>query len=174
MLVAEDLAMVRKELAIANLPDSQISQITRMLSDSLNVRASTLEQDVISKDRKSNSRAFELTDPEPWPHTVDGAKLFEEIFELLRRHVVMREAQAAAVAFWIFLTHVEAHVDVLPILAITSPQKRCGKTTLLSVVGRLARKPLPACSVTPAALFRSIEKWTLLRSTLAPQFPASA
>ena len=72
----------------------------------------------------------------------------------------MSEAQAVAVALWVFLTYVETHVDVLPILAITSPEKRCGKTTLLSIVRRLVRKALAASSVTAAALFRSIEKWT--------------
>jgi Protein of unknown function (DUF3631) len=72
----------------------------------------------------------------------------------------MSEEQAVATGLWIMLTYVEAHVDVLPILAVTSPQKRCGKTRLLSILQRIVRKPLPASSITPAALYRCIEKWT--------------
>jgi Domain of unknown function (DUF3854) len=44
LLVAEDLNMVQKELAIAGLNSSQNSQITRSLSPSLRVRASALDR----------------------------------------------------------------------------------------------------------------------------------
>jgi putative DNA primase/helicase len=49
---------------------------------------------------------------------------------------------------------------ITPILLITSPVKRCGKTTLLELLGALVPKLLLASSITPAALFRSIEKYS--------------
>ena len=159
ILVPEELTMVQKELASANLTCSQVSQISQILSKALKVRASALEQDAIDSCAGSTNKAFELADPEPWPDPVNGADLLGEMVELLRRHLVMSEEQAVAVALWAMLTYVEAHVDTLPILAITSPQKRCGKSTLLSILRRLVRKPLPTSSVSPAALFRCIEKW---------------
>lgn len=160
LLVPEDLAMVHNELANANLTHSQLSQITRIVSAPLQVRASALEQDFINNGAESTDNTFVLTDPEPWPGLADGAALLREILQLVRQYVVMSEAQAVAVALWTFLTYLEAHTEVLPILAITSPQKRCGKTTLLSILRRLVRKPLPASNVTAAALFRAIAKWT--------------
>jgi Protein of unknown function (DUF3631) len=42
-------------------------------------------------------------------------------------------------------------------VAIESPEKRCGKTTLLSVVAAMANKPLIASNVTVGALFRAID-----------------
>lgn len=160
ILVPEDLTIVQNELSFANLTGSQVSQISRILSKPLKVKVSALEQDAIDSCAGSTNTAFELTDPEPWPHHVDGGELLGEIVELLRRHVVMSEEQAVAAALWIFLTYLEASVDVLPILAVTSPEKRCGKSTLLSILRRLVRKPLATSSVSAAALFRSIEKWT--------------
>jgi hypothetical protein len=44
-----------------------------------------------------------------------------------------------------------------PRLAITSPTKGCGKTTLLTLLSKLCRKPLRSGSTTPSVLFRVIE-----------------
>ncbi len=46
-----------------------------------------------------------------------------------------------------------------PFLAITSPVKRCGKTLLLIVLGAIVPRRLFASNVTPAVLFRTIEKY---------------
>ena len=159
ILDPEDLTMMQKELAIANLPRSHVSQFARLIAVRLKVRASALEQDVLGNAGPANNK-FELVDPEPWPHLFEGAELLAEIVEFLQRHVVLSEDQAIATALWIFITYLDNHIDVLPILAITSPEKRCGKTTLLTVLQRLARRPLSVSNVSVAALFRSIEKWT--------------
>ena len=47
--------------------------------------------------------------------------------------------------------------ETSPRLAITAPQKRCGKTTLLSVLYQLTWRPLAAANLTPAVAFRVIE-----------------
>ena len=54
--------------------------------------------------------------------------------------------------------------DHSPILAVSSPVKRCGKSTLLSVLAVLVDRALHAANVTTAVLFRVIEsqKPTLL------------
>jgi putative DNA primase/helicase len=52
---------------------------------------------------------------------------------------------------------------VSPILALASPDKRCGKTTTLTLISALVPRPLPAANVTAAGVFRAVEK---LRPTL--------
>ncbi len=74
-------------------------------------------------------------------------------------HVVMTNAQVTAAVLYIFLTYVFESVQILPLLAITSPVKRCGKTRLLQVLSGLVRRPLPVSNITPAALYRLVEKW---------------
>jgi putative DNA primase/helicase len=118
-----------------------------------------LEADAAQEEAKTVGRTFTLTDPEPWPDAVKGIEVIGETIGLLRRYVVMTESDATAVALWISLTYLDQHVDTLPILAVTSPEKRCGKTTLLTIISKLARKALPAANVSPAALFRAIEKF---------------
>ena len=57
------------------------------------------------------------------------------------------------------LTYLEEHVDILPLLGITSPDKQCGKTTLMRVLIRLVRRYYPVANVTAAFLYRLIEDW---------------
>lgn len=48
---------------------------------------------------------------------------------------------------------------ILPILGVVSPEKRCGKTSLLEVLQGLCNKALLASNVSPPAVFRTIEKY---------------
>ena len=54
-------------------------------------------------------------------------------------------------------THALDAFDISPRLAITSPEKGCGKTTLLDLIGHVVPRPLPTSNATPAVIFRSIE-----------------
>jgi putative DNA primase/helicase len=46
---------------------------------------------------------------------------------------------------------------ITPRLAITSAEKRCGKSTLLRAMSALVSKPLAASNITAAAIFRTVE-----------------
>lgn len=99
-------------------------------------------------------------DVEPWPAPVDGNALLNDITAAVRRFTVLSVEQARAVALWSAFTWFIDGANVAPLLNITSPEKRCGKSTLLLVAGELAAKPILASNITAAALFRSIEVWT--------------
>jgi putative DNA primase/helicase len=49
---------------------------------------------------------------------------------------------------------------VLPIALISAPEKGCGKSVLLEALSHLCFKALPVASVSAAAMFRAIDKWT--------------
>jgi putative DNA primase/helicase len=50
-------------------------------------------------------------------------------------------------------------IQVAPLAVITAPEKRCGKSLLLSLFGQLVARPITASNISPAALFRSIDAW---------------
>lgn len=102
-------------------------------------------------------RTMALRDPEPWPDAVDGAALLDAIAGTVRRYLATRDSVPDAVALWTMHAHAHDAADVSPILALTSPEKRCGKTTMLHVLGALVPRPLPAANITAAALFRVVE-----------------
>jgi hypothetical protein len=66
---------------------------------------------------------------------------------------------ADALALWVVHAHCHQAGDVSPILALTSPEKRCGKTRTVTLWRRLVPKPLTTANITAAAVFRSVEKW---------------
>ena len=101
--------------------------------------------------------ALDLGEPSPWPGAVDGAALADEITGQLRRYVVLPLPEARAVTLWIIFTYLLDHCSVAPRLLITSPTKACGKTRLLSLLSAMARRALPASSITAAAVYRVIE-----------------
>jgi hypothetical protein len=87
-----------------------------------------------------------------------GEAVLDELTSVLQRFVIFAQPYApATIALWIAHTHVLDAADHSPILAIVSPDKRCGKTTLLDLITDLAYKAAPIVHITPANLFRSID-----------------
>jgi putative DNA primase/helicase len=105
----------------------------------------------------ASGRTLELRDPEPWPEPIDGAMLLGEIVATIGRYVVLDQTQSDAVALWVLHTHAFDAAYVSPRVAITSPQKRCGKTTLLTLLSALVARSLSAANLTAATIFRVIE-----------------
>jgi putative DNA primase/helicase len=104
-------------------------------------------------------RAVAFNDVEPWPEAVDGAALLEETQATFNRFLALPDGAAEALALWVLFAHAHDAFGVSPILALTSPEKRCGKTTTLSIVGALVPRPLSAANVTAATIYRAVEQY---------------
>jgi len=102
-------------------------------------------------------RPIQLFAPEPWPNPVTLRDVLDEVVAAVRKFVIISDEQARAVGLWVLWTHCWKAGDICPILHITSPERRCGKTRLLEVIHLLVPDALPASNVTPSALFRAIE-----------------
>jgi uncharacterized protein DUF3631/bifunctional DNA primase/polymerase-like protein/primase-like protein len=99
-----------------------------------------------------------FTDPEPWPEAVNGEKLLAEIRDRIAGYAAMPPTTVVAAALYVMFTYCSDAFCVCPLLAVKSATKRCGKTTLITVLARLVRRALLTSNITPAALFRIIEK----------------
>jgi Protein of unknown function (DUF3631) len=109
-------------------------------------------------DSKGQGRPLELPVIEPWPEPVNGADLLDDICIGVERYLVLPDGTAETLVLWTIHTHVFNFFEHSPRLAITSPEKGCGKTTTLDIVGELVARPLPTSNATTAAIFRTIEK----------------
>jgi Protein of unknown function (DUF3631) len=96
---------------------------------------------------------------DPWPDPVDGAELLADLEAYLARFVHAEAESIHAVALWILWTYVFDLFDIAPLLVLTSPTKRCGKTTMLKAIGSVCARRLFSSNVTGAVLFRVIEKY---------------
>lgn len=104
--------------------------------------------------------ALVLSDPERWPDAVDGAALLAEMARAHASYVVLPDGAADFSALWDLHTYLIDALQVSPILALTSPQKRCGKSTSLDVHRVLVRRPVGASNISAAALFRVVDMLT--------------
>ncbi|HEX3854758.1 MAG TPA: DUF3631 domain-containing protein [Polyangiaceae bacterium] len=110
-----------------------------------------------SSEPKQQGSAMLFTEPDPWPDQVNGAALLDELRQAVTRYVVLPVHGAVAISLWIVHTHALDAAHITPRLAIVSPEKRCGKSTLLKLLAALVRRPLSAANITAAAVFRTIE-----------------
>jgi hypothetical protein len=96
----------------------------------------------------------------PHPDPVNIAELLADIETVITRHVILSDHAATALAVWVLHTYTFELRDTVAYVAIESPEKRCGKTTLLSVLAAMACKSLIASNITVGALFRAIHTCT--------------
>jgi hypothetical protein len=88
---------------------------------------------------------------------VEPSTLLDLVLCALREHVLMEEGEYLAVALWVMHTYIFDRYAVTPRLALVSPVRGCGKTTLLGLLAGVCRHGRKFDGVSAAALFRLIE-----------------
>ena len=101
---------------------------------------------------------LEWAGTEPCDEAVNGLELLDELERVLRRFVVLPQWGAEALALWVVHTYAFELGEVCAYVGIESPEKRCGKTTLLGVLSELVNRPVMASNISPPAFFRVIEE----------------
>ena len=125
----------------------------------------TILDDLVKTERAKGSgiegdgKQLPFNEVEPHPDPIDPAQLLDEVSGAIRQFIVLETEQATAAALWCALTWFIDVVEVAPLAIINAPEKSCGKTQLLTVLGRMAYRPLPASNASASALFRAVEKW---------------
>src|SRR6266850_5357843 len=95
---------------------------------------------------------------EPWPEPVNGAVLLDTKVGLINRFVVMPKWTPETMSLWGVHTFSFKLRNVSTYIGIESPEKRCGKTTLLTVLSELVHRPEVASNISSPAFFRVIEE----------------
>ena len=123
------------------------------------VKASAKMTGAIESDGDKAADLYPHWSIEPWPESVETGELLEAIKGIITRYVATLGSRAVVPALWIMFTYVHENATHSPLLLATSPEPESGKTTLLDVIGFLAKRSLPSVSISGAALFRSLESW---------------
>lgn len=102
-----------------------------------------------------------VIDIEPYSEPVtDIAFIVSLIYQMLEDHIACTDAVKVAATLWILMTWFVPASQILPIAWINAPEKRCGKSTLLTLMSRLSKKSLSTSNITKSALYRCIENYT--------------
>lgn len=145
---------------LAALDPITYDQQRQAAAETIGCRVGTLDDQVQSRrpmPEAATGRGVSLPAVEPWPGPVPGAALLDELTAAIRRHVILRSAAAEAVALWIAHTWVAERFQHTPRLGISSPAKRCGKSTLLDVLRATCHRPLKADNISASGVFRTVE-----------------
>lgn len=111
------------------------------------------------KTRRSKANGIFEAEPEPWPETVNGAELLQDVSQTISHYVVLPPAAAHGIALWVAHTHAFQAFIHTPRLNVTAPEKGCGKTLLLDVLQTLTPKALRVENMTTAVLFRIVDEY---------------
>lgn len=145
---------------LAGLSPLEYERRRKKVADDLGVRLTSLDAEVEKLRPPSPGKSGAMfVVPEPWPESVAGNALLDDLSDTFSRYLILPDNAADALALWTMFTYCHDAVFISPILGFLSPDKRCGKTTALSLIGALAHKALSTSNITAASIYRAVERW---------------
>src|SRR5262249_1065419 len=128
-----DLDIVESELEKVAFTRPQLDQLRKELAEPLAVKVDVLRR-VGAEVDQSHKIIFDAL--EPWPDPVTGNDLVLKLVDIQQKHIILSEEAILTVVLWGLLTSVSNSdaIDTLPFLTISSPEKRCGKSRLQTVL----------------------------------------
>jgi hypothetical protein len=141
---------VVKELAALKQSDAVFYERLLVKLKKAGVRTGPLDREVRSTVKSAtpqteSQRTTELYphwEVEAWPEPVETDVLVRAITEQITRYVATLDDRAIVPALWVMVSYVHDLASHSPLLMVTSPEADSGKTTLLGVIGYLARRAL--------------------------------
>jgi hypothetical protein len=158
-----DLPAAHVEISrLAQLSTLDYEREREVVAKRLSIRLPILDELVERAKQKTAAESLPASLPgvatPPWPDSVNGEQLLDEITAAIRRYVVLEEGAAEATALWVVHTYCFDALAITPRLAITSAVMRCGKSTLLDVLSCLVHRPISTGNATAAPIYRLLDK----------------
>lgn len=134
------------------------------------IKGKIIRPRICINDGCSRKDGFYVTSPEHlqrpvWlvpgtPKECDELELLGQLIDFYKEHLVLKEHEYTILALWVMASWLVDDFHTCPYLALIAP-KSSGKTQVLESIRQTAYRAYATASVTPAALFRSIELWNL-------------
>jgi hypothetical protein len=99
-----------------------------------------------------------FTEAVPASQALPLSDILQSIKTTIHQHAIVDDGVSSALALWVVHTYVYTAREAVAYVAIESPEKRCGKTTLLSVLSAMACRSIVASNITSGAIFTAIEE----------------
>ena len=145
---------------LAAMRPTEYDRVRKEEAKRLGIQVKTLDDEVkVIRAGDSATSHLPFDDIEPHSEPVDPGQVLDQVVEIIRRHIVMDKEQADAMALWTAMTWFIDDIEVAPLAIITAPEKACGKSQLLSILGHIAARPLSAANSTASFMFRAISAW---------------
>ncbi len=148
---------------LAELLPLEYERQRKKAAEKLGCREAILDKLVEEKRQKLNpshdtlqGRGLMFAEVEQWPEPVSGSELLTQLSDTFSRYIALPNGAADVLALWCAHAHAFESFLCSPRLNISSPEKRCGKTTLRDLLALFVPRPLPTENLTLAVLFRTV------------------
>ncbi len=145
---------------LATMKPMDYDRVRTEQAKALGVQVKTLDGMVKAARNEENGLMLPFLEVEPHPEPIDPAQLLNDISNIICRFIVMDIEQADAAALWVAFTWFIDAAEVAPLAIINAPEKACGKSQFLDLLGRMVARPLSAANSSTAFMFRAVEMWT--------------
>jgi Protein of unknown function (DUF3631) len=112
---------------------------------------------IAAEDARSAEGARAPSQPTPPSDAPADVNPLDLLLVLIERHIAVSPEERMAIALWILHVPVYDKFKVTPRLALMSPVRGCGKTTVLLLIEKLVARPWRVDDLTPAALYRYLD-----------------
>jgi len=161
-----DVDLVVEIERLAALDPIKYEAVRSESAQRLGLRASILDREVTKKrrsfgvdvDNDGQGRSVKVPEVLPWHDPVHGDFVASTLAAATKIYAILSDWAADTIALWVMHTWLVNECTISPRLAITSPTKGCGKTTILRFLNKVVCRPKRAGSISPAALFRLVEQ----------------
>jgi DNA polymerase-1 len=93
----------------------------------------------------------------PWSDSVELSDILQELYDLTKVYIATEDDTRILAALWVGITYARKECPYLPMLVFWSPEKSCGKTNYMTLVGVTAYRPSLLVNVSPASFHRVVE-----------------
>jgi putative DNA primase/helicase len=145
---------------LARLSPFEYDRKRKDTAKAIGITVATLDKAVAEQRGHSNAKDGDLPhwNVEPWSEAVSGDRLLNDLAAVFSRYVIYLPKHAAdALALWVVHAWAFDAWDISPFMVLVSPEKRCGKTTVLIILQFLTPRSELASNISAAAVFRYIE-----------------
>lgn len=147
---------------LAALPPAEYDRSREDEARRLNIRVGTLDGEVQARRIKTSGnvqcRAMDFPEIEPWPKSVDGAELLNDIVTYFEKFCVLPAYTPDVLAVWCLQSWCYKLFDFAAIIAVWSPEPECGKGRVLDAAEKIVRHPFRTSNTSAAVLYHVINE----------------
>jgi len=166
--LAPNQSMIQKVVALALLSNLEYEQVRKQEAKALNIRESVLDKEITKERKRLEQEEIAhnsiVSDVEEWQEAIKGDQLLSDLRKIYKQYAILPEGADIALSLWTLGTYCFDAFRIYPMIGLTSPEKRCGKSTVMSLLYALTNKALLSSCISSASIYRVAElyKPTLL------------
>ena len=126
--------------------------VSEYSSTEVKVAPCSTTQDAASALQLEKGKSIETLFQPANPVSIDV--LAADMASLIRRHCVLLDHEIDAIVLWLISSHMINEFRIFPKLLLESPQKRCGKSTVMEVIQSLAKGGIHLSNISSAGIYR--------------------